>query len=240
MKARRAPRRHRQERRAVVQRGAARGLRERRAANIALDELLRSAGRRRRAPAAPSGTREIGSGQTGPRARSATSSRLMARSCGWASRLAGVARSRPRTRPRSRPSARRAGCSGVHCVPNAGQSCGFLSPAGSGRAMHSGDSCAVTSWSTSKRCSASKAGVRSAQPEPLPRDHADAAPLAVADLEDLRTAAAAPAGLPSRRHGARVLVLHLGAACLELPAPPCQIPCSRSSGSKPVTTIGTR
>ena len=86
--------------------------------------------------------------------------------------------------------------------------------------------------------SASCAAIRLAQPQAARRDHADAAPGAVGDLEDLvhdRERGRVPVALrPRARTGSRPRRGPPRAAARSI-----AMPSSRSTGSNPVTTIGT-
>ena len=131
------------------------------------------------------------------------------------------------------------GCSGVQRVPNAGQSGGFLRPL-----QDVARRCTRRTRGADDR-SRRRSGARhrrranaSRRPKPLPRDHADAAPRPVADLEDLARAACCARAVPlavDRRActGSRPRCRPSSSAVTVI-----RMPWSRSSGSKPVTTIG--
>ena len=89
-------------------------------------------------------------------------------------------------RPRPTPSSRRADARGVHCRPNAGQSEGFFAArAGSRPLMQIAGSRGGDVLDRRRAARRRARGTRRAAGSPELRDRADAAPLAVADLEDL-------------------------------------------------------
>jgi hypothetical protein len=142
--------------------------------------------------------------------------------------------SRRRRRPRRRPWARRAGA----------RACSARRRRGSRAACSPAEHSPRCRRRAPRRDAADvedalgvERGVLLAQAPAARGDLADAAPLPVGDLEDLREHPAR-LGLPSRVT-ARVLVLHLRRGPLELRAR-CADACRRSSGSKPVTVMGTR
>ena len=106
------------------------------------------------------------------------------------------------------------GLRGVHSLPKAAHSCGLISPWSTSPLRQIVDS-SVWMSPTWKRCSASNARYFSRQPPTARRDHPDAAPGAVDDLEDVlehldRDRVAV------RRDRPGIGVLHLGPAFLEL------------------------
>ena len=129
------------------------------------------------------------------------------------------------------------GCCGVHAVPKAGQSCGFFRPRRISPLMQTGDSLVCTPC-TSKSRSASYARYsgRSAYPLrgmlPMPRHLRST-------ISKTSKISARAARLPSRPR----MRLYSFSTSWRPDSSCCtviRIPCSRSIGSKPVMTIGTR
>ncbi len=165
---------------------------------------------------------EIGTGQAGPRARSA---RRSSRS----SLMPAPSRSgdRRRRRPRRRPSARRAGGPGVQRVPKAGHSCGFFQPlqhlAGDAeRRLLGGD---VADLEAALGVEARRTRRRSASP--LRRGSRRCRATCGRRPRTPSPRSSCAGRLPSRAHGARVLVLDAVPPLLELRAPPCRMPCEQ-------------
>jgi hypothetical protein len=123
------------------------------------------------------------------------------------------------------------GCSGVQPMPKAGQSKRLLQPCKICPAMQCGDSL-VWIWLTSKRCSASKALQLRAQAPAAQRNGANAAPVAVDRLEDALDAPGPRGCLQGHARGIGVLHFHLA---FFQHRTVIRMPCTRSSGSKPVT-----
>ena len=144
---------------------------------------------------------------------------------------------RRRRLPR-RPSARRAGAPGCTAVPKAGHSSGLSLPRSTSPARHSAGS------STSDRLQPEpqlgvEVGELLPQHQPAPRNGADAAPLPVGQLEDLEDQVPGPAGCP---RGGPPRTYWFSTSCRPSSSwrTARAIPSRMSTGSKPVTTIGTR
>ena len=119
-----------------------------------------------------------------------------------------------RTRPRSRPSARRAACAACTPRPKHSHSLGLIRPWSTSPARQRVGSSTDSSLKAEPPARV-ELGVRLGQPPAALRDHADAAPLAVADVEHLLEHRAGRQ-VALGAHGALVRVLDLGTAGLEL------------------------
>jgi hypothetical protein len=130
------------------------------------------------------------------------------------------------------------GFSGVHTVPNILQSCGRLTPRR--MAPHSQALLSAPKHSRwGKRRSASKLGELLADAQRRIGHDTEPAPLELAAQLEYFGDEVLRLEVAVARHGARELVLDLGAAFIDL-ATSIRIACITSSGSKPAMTTGFR
>ena len=147
-----------------------------------------------------------------------------------------VGRARPLAR---RPSSRRAGPGCALAVPNAAHSSGLISPWRTSPLRQTGQTPRASIAPTSNRARRRSLGSRSRSRHPLRRDRTDAAPRAGRRPRTPRPAPPERPTLPSARHDPRRTRSPPRPDRPPAAATTRRIPSSTSSGSKPVTTIGT-